>query len=185
MAIQIFRKQSIATKNWSGGTTTELFIYPAGSSYAERDFLLRISTATVESSPSTFTLLPGVQRQLMVLDGELVLDFGDRQQVLPPFEVLAFSGDTPITSIGLATDFNAMTRTGAEASIRVMRVAAAEEVNVASSDLKLIYVFRGCLSLPDSTLVHTGDVLCIDPNTALSLRATEDTLLIITEAAFI
>lgn len=33
---------------WSGGTTTELFIWPYGASYAERRFSIRISTATVD-----------------------------------------------------------------------------------------------------------------------------------------
>lgn len=43
---------------WSGGTTTELFIWPHGASYAERRFGIRISTATVDIAQSTFTKLP-------------------------------------------------------------------------------------------------------------------------------
>ena len=36
------------TTTWSGGKTTQLAIAPDGASYAERAFLWRISSATVE-----------------------------------------------------------------------------------------------------------------------------------------
>ena len=32
---------------WSGGTTTQIAIAPEGARYAERDFLWRVSSATV------------------------------------------------------------------------------------------------------------------------------------------
>lgn len=37
-----------AVSRWSGGTTTQLAIFPPGASYADRDFLWRVSSAAVE-----------------------------------------------------------------------------------------------------------------------------------------
>ncbi len=42
------QKLPLQTTNWGGGTTSEWFIFPEASSYQERNFLIRISTATVE-----------------------------------------------------------------------------------------------------------------------------------------
>ena len=43
---------------WSDGTTTQLLIAPEGAHYAARDFLWRVSSATVELDESDFTPLP-------------------------------------------------------------------------------------------------------------------------------
>ena len=50
------------TSCWSGGTTTEIFIWPEDADYAARRFAVRISSATVELEESDFTALPGVTR---------------------------------------------------------------------------------------------------------------------------
>ena len=50
------------TSTWSGGTTTQLAIAPEGAVYAERSFLWRVSSATVELETSDFTPLPDYNR---------------------------------------------------------------------------------------------------------------------------
>ena len=42
------------TTQWSGGATTQLAIAPKGAVYADRDFLWRLSSATVELDESDF-----------------------------------------------------------------------------------------------------------------------------------
>ena len=51
---------------WSGGSTTELYLYPEDGDYKTGNFQLRISSATVETERSEFTSLPGVERYLMI-----------------------------------------------------------------------------------------------------------------------
>ena len=46
MDIKIISKSDFIVNNWSGGKTTELFIYPKGASLSKRDFICRISSAT-------------------------------------------------------------------------------------------------------------------------------------------
>ncbi len=110
----IYKKASdYNTSNWSGGTTTELGIGPEGSSYADRDFLWRISSATVDVEETTFTSLPDYRRIIMTLEGELYLNHGDKWwEHLYPYDVYFFDGADPTVSKGKVVDFNLMLRKG-------------------------------------------------------------------------
>jgi environmental stress-induced protein Ves len=107
---KIIKKEDLKTKQWSGGTTTELFIFPEGSSYERKDFIYRISTATVDVEESNFTKLEGVSRCIMVLNGEMKLAHKDHHTInLNKFETDSFSGEWDTKSVGKVTDFNLMT----------------------------------------------------------------------------
>lgn len=60
------------TSTWSGGTSTQLWIYPKGASLAERDFDFRLSSAMVEAS-GPFSDFSGYDRLLIVLSGQMSL----------------------------------------------------------------------------------------------------------------
>src|SRR5947208_13265953 len=105
-------KQSSDTRTtikWASGTSTEIFIYPLGGSFVDRNFLFRISTATVEAEESTFTFFQGITRHLMILKGELELIHEDRYtRHLKPYDQDTFSGEWSTRSKGKVTDFNLM-----------------------------------------------------------------------------
>ena len=71
MQLNITTEDDRRTINWAGGTSTEIFIYPSDGDFATRNFLFRISTATVEVEESNFTFFEGNTRHLMILKGEL------------------------------------------------------------------------------------------------------------------
>ena len=98
------------TSTWSGGTTTELFLYPENGSYADRDFQLRISSATVDLEESDFTPLEGVERYITPLQGSFILTHpGSAPVVLEPLAApYRFSGEIATHCVGKATDFNLM-----------------------------------------------------------------------------
>jgi len=107
--IKVIRKEDLNTSFWSGGTTTELYIYPETGSYQARAFDFRVSTATVAVETSTFTSLPGINRLIMSLDDVLVLHHKDQYEIiLKPFDVDRFKGDWETMSEGKVTDFNVM-----------------------------------------------------------------------------
>lgn len=110
MEILHLRPSDYRTAAWSGGTTTELFLYPQSGSYAARDFQVRISSATVETPESDFTPLPGVERFITPLRGGFTLTHPGRPPVvLAPLDApYRFSGDIATHCIGTATDFNLM-----------------------------------------------------------------------------
>lgn len=98
---------------WSGGTTTQLAIYPENALYAERDFLWRVSSAVVELPESDFTPLPDYDRILMILEGNLSLSHdGGEEYTLGALEQTAFDGASHTFSRGKVTDFNLMMRKG-------------------------------------------------------------------------
>lgn len=110
LKISILTKDHFITGSWSGGSTTQLYIHPPDATYIDRNFELRISTATVEISESSFTALPSIDRKLMVLEGEIVISHKGRYtKRLMPYEVDTFSGDWETKSVGTCTDFNVMT----------------------------------------------------------------------------
>lgn len=92
---------------WSGGTTRQVWIFPEGSSYTDRNFKIRISTATVDVEESNFTSLPGYFRTLMVLEGELKTVHKNQHIArLKKFETDQFLGEWETKGYGRCTDFN-------------------------------------------------------------------------------
>ena len=110
---KLLTREDYVTTSWSGGTTTQLAIAPEGAVYADRDFLWRLSSATVELDHSDFTPLPDYNRFLAVLEGEIKLKI-DAQEPFPlaPGRVVAFDGGVPVESWGQCVDFNLMVRKG-------------------------------------------------------------------------
>lgn len=109
--IEVIKKEQYKVSNWSGGTTTEIYLAPQDGSYAQRRFDFRISSATVDLEESDFTPLANVKRYLTILEGEMDLTFQEeeiRKVTLKPYEVVEFSGDIPTHSVGRAKDFNLM-----------------------------------------------------------------------------
>ena len=95
---------------WSGGSTTELFIWPEGADYAKREFTLRVSSARVDLDESDFTPLMGVTRYITPLCGGFTLTHPGCAPVVmgPMAEPYRFSGEIPTHCVGRATDFNLM-----------------------------------------------------------------------------
>ncbi len=122
MQIRRITEKDFTSSKWSGGQTDELLILPAGASYKDRNFNMRLSSASVELEKSNFTSLPGVTRFICPLDNNLKLfhytnstkgskDSASNAEILAelkPFEVFKFSGDMPIVSEGRCRDFNLM-----------------------------------------------------------------------------
>lgn len=111
-------QQTVST--WSGGTTTQLFIWPENADYASREFQLRISSATVELAESDFTSLPGVERYIIPLDGSFTLTHPLVDPIfLDPWATpYRFCGETPTHCVGVATDFNLMLK-GVEGNMEI------------------------------------------------------------------
>ncbi|WP_280670304.1 HutD family protein [Dysgonomonas sp. PH5-37] len=110
---KIIRREELTTSVWSGGTTTQLAIYPPDAVYGERNFVWRVSSAKVAIEESTFTPLPGIARIIMPIEGEMdLIHEGHHRASLKPFEQDSFMGDWQTRCYGKVTDFNLMTTQG-------------------------------------------------------------------------
>lgn len=166
---KLLTKADYVTTSWSGGTTTQLSIAPEGAVYADRDFLWRLSSATVELDHSDFTPLPDYNRFLAVLEGEIKLKI-DAQEPFPlaPGRVVAFDGGVPVESWGQCVDFNLMVRKGkGEGCVVELRREEAFEETVtpgAGNRSLAVYCVSGSASLPQFGLeVQAGQtLLCLE-----------------------
>ena len=115
MKYSLYRHEDYKTSQWMGGTTTELAIYPKTSKYLDRNFIWRLSSATIDVEESDFSRLPDYDRVLMVLEGEVVLSYeGERVARLKALEQDRFDGAWKTKSFGKITDYNLMVRKGCE-----------------------------------------------------------------------
>lgn len=132
----LIKKEQMTASRWSGGTTTQIDLFPEGSSYGSRDFLFRVSSATIEESPSQFTALPDYQRWITMLSGPVLLEHGQEsdpevleRHELQPLEVHSFDGGTPTKSVGEARDFNLMLRKGLVGDMTSLTIGPETELN--------------------------------------------------------
>ena len=119
MVIRIIDPSGFRTTQWSGGKTTELYLYPFDGSYADRRFLFRVSSATVDLPESRFTKLDGVTRYLTPLCDGFYLKRGGHWKFLPKGDVLCFSGEEDILCRGSGRDLNLMLK-GARGEMRML-----------------------------------------------------------------
>lgn len=121
MRTAIIPAEQQSVTEWSGGRTREIYISGRSASYAQRDFLLRLSSATCEDEASTFTMLPAYERALLVLEGQVSLMHDGREPIrLEPYgDVDYFSGSSLTVSRGTCHDFNVMWAKDASFSVKV------------------------------------------------------------------
>jgi hypothetical protein len=145
-SVEIIRKEEQSTSTWSGGTTTQLAIYPKYSEYKTLNFKWRLSSASVEVEESDFTNLPGIWRHIMIIEGEMALQHeGHHSTLLKPYEQDSFNGGWTTKCIGRGKDFNLMLSVGC------------------TGELEAIFVGKGkaletIFNLPDNDLMKSADV---------------------------
>ena len=130
MKKRIYGSEEFNTSKWSGGESTEFAIYPENAKYIDRDFVWRLSSASVDVEESTFTKLPDFDRILMVLEGEAVLAHGDERTVkLAALQQDRFSGDAKTKCFGKIKDYNLIMKKGCSGTMKFYEVqSAAQEI---------------------------------------------------------
>jgi len=179
MGLSIIKSDSFITSSWSGGTTTELYIFPQTSNYQNRDFKFRLSTATVEVEKSTFTSLPGISRQLMILSGGITINHkGKYTKQLNKFDIDELAGDWETTSVGICTDFNLMTKGATRGNLRALQIEKEKRINLkisANPNWLFIYIFSGEVMTNISNenySLQKGDLLTIKEYTFQKIEIT-------------
>ena len=148
-----------------GGTTRELIKLPHPHDPAR--FFVRLSIATVASS-GPFSSFPGVDRTLVLLDGDgMALSFGGGPAVTldRPLRPLAFPGEVPCEATllgGPTRDFNLMVdRAVGGASLRIVQLALGRDVPTEAHDLLVIHVLAGDIYMGRNT-VSAGETLLVE-----------------------
>jgi len=177
MNFEIRKAEDFNTINWAGGTSTQLYIYPSTSDYQQRDFDFRLSTASVETEESDFTSLPGVSREIMILDGAINLIHKNRySKQLGKFDTGTFEGDWNTSSVGKCIDFNLMTRGNTRGKFSALSPKRNQRVNLPFDkeiNFLILYAFSGEIILNGNGEIHhlhQGNLMVITPLNSLSLQ---------------
>jgi environmental stress-induced protein Ves len=108
--LSVAERGTMPWKN-GGGVTSEIAVHPAGAALGDFDW--RISCAKVDR-PGPFSRFPGVDRTIVILEGELELTVAGRPVLLSPESApFDFSGDADSSGApraGSVRDLNVMTR---------------------------------------------------------------------------
>jgi len=192
MKIEHIKTSDLETNTWSGGTTTQLAIYPKNADYKMQNFLFRISTASVECEESTFTKLPGISRKLMILDGEIKIEHKNHHsKIIKKFEQDKFLGDWNTKSYGKAIDFNLMTKENTTGEIEAITLNESIDINLKSStDCYGFYLYSGKtkMIINNNVLnINNGDFVLIFPEkeeSVLNLKTSLKSEIILSKIRF-
>lgn len=171
--VKLLSVQDLPEQPWKngGGSTCELVCHPPTADFDHFDW--RISIARV-SQPGDFSLFPGVDRSIMLIDGDS-MPLVDKQtgsiHVLRPFEPHAFPGEASISNTlphGPTRDFNLMLRRGrAQGKVCAWRGGAGP--GVLPAGFHLLYAAQGAGQI---SLAERAWTLEVDQ--ALVIRCAND-----------
>ncbi len=105
MNIDFLSKDDYYKTLWSGGSTTQVTIFPSEASVVEQNFIYRISSASVECD-SNFTKYPNFTRYIMTLDNRIEIFHNNDCVKLERYDIHRFDGALNTTSKGVCNDFN-------------------------------------------------------------------------------
>lgn len=183
MNFEILKSESFKVENWSGGTTTQLFIYPKTADYLARNFKFRLSTAKVLVEKSDFTLLPDIHRQLMILDGQIKLKHENQKpKTLKKFDVSEFEGCWKTSAVGTCTDFNLMITNGIIGNLANALIPKHESLEYhlkEANQWQFIYIYKGVLKIGlenQNFMLNRDDLLVFKAieNKVLLLKSLEN-----------
>ncbi len=173
-SVEIIRKEEQSTSTWSGGTTTQLAIYPKDSEYKAQNFKWRLSSACVDIEESTFTRLPGIWRHIMIIDGEMSLQHeGYHSALLKPYEQDSFSGGWTTKSVGRAKDFNLMLSQGCIGGLEAIFVGKGLNIETAANSPD-----TGIMNLVNAFYCTAGDII-ITLNNSQSYNLCQGDLMLV------
>jgi environmental stress-induced protein Ves len=192
MSFELLHKNDYKTITWSGGTSTQLYIFPKTSSYEKRDFTFRISTATVEQEESTFTVLPATERALMILEGEMEINHqGKYATRLKKHQVHYFQGEWISIGKGQARDFNLMTKNNAKGELEALIMNKDHQMSLTPNcDALGIFLQKGKLNIQQDLganySMHSGDFMMLlsESNTCIKLTCEGASEIILAKIKF-
>ncbi len=177
--IKIIKKEELSTSKWSGGTTTQLYIYPENELYENRNFKFRISSAKVDLEESTFTKLPNIKRKIMILDGKLKLVHENHNEItLEKFDQDTFYGDWNTKSYGKVIDFNLMLNKNTDGIIEHINLENEITIDYDNNDkyenlAEVFYVVKGKINISindECEFLKNGDVAIIKNRDKLNIK---------------
>ncbi len=183
MGIRIISESGYLKSDWTGGTSTQFFIFPFDANLAKRDFLFRISSAKIDVEVSEFSNFEGYQRIFLPLSGTVTLQHEDRKpQILKVFETVLFNGGLITKSYGKCVDFNLIFRPELHAEVEVISLKKGEQFILNGDrffDFQFLFAHIGEMESSDVKLKKGETVMIEPPVTTTEWTATEESTLLL------
>jgi environmental stress-induced protein Ves len=177
----IIRLADCPSQPWKNGLgrTREIAVHPALASNDDYDW--RVSIAEVDSV-APFSLFPGIDRQIALLDGAgftMALDDGRIHALTTPFAPFAFPGEAKVTVAlagGATRDFNLMLR---RARVRgEVQAWSATGTRMTTAGTVLVFCARGAIDSADGHL-QAGDAWRPEAAGAAEITLHDDTVALV------
>lgn len=185
--MEILQKNNFKVSDWSGGQTTQLFIFPIDSQLQNRDFTIRISTASIQSTFSEFTNFNGYERVILPLNGELKLSHrlmtGEINQDLKAFQLGRFSGDWNTTGSNFPhlQDFNVIfDAQKTSVKLHLLHLKQDEVMRYAFENRSFIWCYSGQLSV-NQLVVNKGEAAVSTIPEVVQVQAKSDLTALVVE----
>ena len=143
-----FKKQP-----WKNGRGETLELFKISDTQNPDQFLFRLSMATIDSS-GPFSLFPGIDRQLVLINGETLnlKRENDEKCQLKKYDCISFTGEEKIHSLVTVPcqDFNVMTKRGwKKANVKVLHIPKRGTLKL--SENAFLYQLSGDLKYQEFT----------------------------------
>ena len=113
MKHKVIHAADVIRKRWSGGISSQYYIYPEGADRSTGEYAFIVTSATVELEESTFSDYTGFDRVIMSITNPYTLVHNEEEVCrLQPFEPHAFTGEEKTVSRGVYTDCNLIMKRG-------------------------------------------------------------------------
>ena len=113
MKQKVIHASDVIRKKWSGGVSSQYYIYPEGADRSTGEYAFIVTSATVELETSTFSDYTGFDRVIMSITKPYTLVHNEEEVChLQPFEPHAFTGEESTRSEGVYTDCNLIMKRG-------------------------------------------------------------------------
>lgn len=160
---KIISEKKFKTSIWSGGTTTQLFIYPENELYENRNFLFRLSIATTKNEFSNFTKLESITRFISILQGNMKISHNEKQtKTLNPYDIYKFQGNLQTSSCGKAKDFNLMLK-NCDGNLNFKEIDSNFLIKFDNSDFIFIYCISG-YTIINNNIIKENELLITESN---------------------
>ncbi len=163
--IKKINKSEYIVSEWSGGTTSQIAIYPEKSEDKKQNFLWRLSSASIDVETSDFTKLSKYNRYISSLDNQITLNYKNENVELKPLDLFYFDGKEDTKSFGKCNDFNLMLKKKeCSATIKLVENIDIINNNLYSENQYLIYCICGDVKINinnDMINIKEGETLFI------------------------
>lgn len=171
---RIITPQEFIVHGWSGGTTSEIFLYPEGADYKDKSFEVRISSAVITIDGTPYSDFSGYTRLICPIKGSMDIHHKNHHSIkLDSFEVDRFDGSWLTQSYGQCTDFNLLFSQNWEGEMK--KVLAPAKLPLASGQY---HGYFSCADKPLEINVKTSrlnESIELNPNNFLLIFSDEAT----------